>query len=422
MENVGSYSSSAAPPIHFFKMKLLFVHSGSGVFGGAEGNVRQTATELARRGHTLGLLHGMELPRKPAAEWSDIFSPSFAIGPGNSRGAVENALREFQPDVIYVHKMADLEVLESLLDSGVPQVRMVHDHDIYCLRGYKYNFFTRKICTRPASAHCIFPCGASLARNHGPGFPIKWASYRAKKREIKLNQRFQRLVVYSQYTRDELVRNGFDENKIEIHVPIHPDEAGPPPQNSFSNRNLVLFIGQIIRGKGVDVLLESLAKVKAPFECLILGEGTHRPYCEKLSHRLGLTDRVHFMGFVPPQELKKYYPECSVFAVSSVWPEPFGMVGPEAMRFGLPVVAFDAGGVKEWLQDGYNGYLVPWMDRAAFASRVDELLRNKQLGRQMGEHGREWTARNYDFKTYIVKLEDMFKQVIAEPNNHGGNL
>ena len=289
--------------------------------------------------------------------------------------------------------MSDLEVLETLLASEVPQVRMVHDHEIYCLRGYKYHYFSRKICTRPVSAHCIFPCGASLARNHGPGLPIKWVSYRAKKREIKLNQRFQRLVVYSKYTRDELLRNGFDKKKIEIHVPIQAGESALPAQNSFSNRNLLLFAGQIIRGKGVDVLLESLARMKVPFECRILGEGNHRPYCEKLSRRLGLTDRVHFMGFIPPQELKKYYADCSVFVVSSVWPEPFGMVGPEAMRFGLPVVAFDAGGIKEWLKDGYNGYLIPWMDRSAFAARVDELLLNKPLARQMGERGHDWMVR-----------------------------
>ncbi len=361
------------------------------------------------------------MPKNFNAESSDAFSRCFAIPKENNRQLVQAALQEFCPDLVYVHKMTDLGTLETLLDSGVPQVRMVHDHEIYCMRSYKYNYLTRKICTRPASPRCIFPCGASLARNHGPGFPIKWASYRAKKKEIRLNQRFHRLVVYSKYTRDELLRNGFDKKKIEIHVPIQAGEVVPADENSFSNRNLLLFIGQVIRGKGVDVLLESLAKMKAPFECLILGEGNHRPYCEKLSHQLKLTNRVHFMGFVPPAELKKYYPECSVFVVSSVWPEPFGLVGPEAMRFGLPVVAFDAGGIKEWLKDGYNGYLIPWMDRAAFAARVDELLLNKSLAREMGQRGREWMVRKYDFTTYIGKLEDMFTQVIAEVGSKGAS-
>ncbi len=384
--------------------------------------MRQTANELARRGHVIGLLHGREMPQTLIAEWRAMFSHCFVLKEGDSQGSVQSALDEFCPDLVYVHKMTDLDVLETLLSAAAPQVRMVHDHDIYCLRGYKYHPVTRKICTHPTSARCVFPCGASLARNHGPGFPIKWASYRAKKMEIKLNQRFQRLVVYSKYMRDELLRNGFDNNKIEIHAPIQGRHAGAPPQSSFNDRNLLLFAGQIIRGKGVDVLLESLARMKVPFECVILGEGNHRPYCEKLAHRLKLSNRVRFAGFVQPQELKKYYQDCSVFVVSSVWPEPFGMVGPEAMRYGLPVVAFDAGGIKEWLQDGYNGHLVPWMDRDAFAARVDELLLNKPLAREMGERGREWVAQNYNFDAYIAKLEGMFEQVIAESVNNGGTL
>src|SRR6185436_14136288 len=116
-------------------------------------------------------------------------------------------------------------------------------------------------------------------------------------------------------------------------------------------------------------LLESLARLRSPFECVILGEGNHRSACQKLADKLGLGGRVQFPGYLPPEELKKYYCEGSVAVVSSVWPEPFGAVGLEAMRYGLPVVAFDAGGIKEWLTHGHNGYLVPWQDCAAFGQR-----------------------------------------------------
>jgi glycosyltransferase involved in cell wall biosynthesis len=241
--------------------------------------------------------------------------------------------------------------------------------------------------------------------------------YAAKKKEIKLNHEFQRLVVNSDYMRAELVRNGFASNKIELHPPVPPD-GEPAFHSSFGDRNLVVYAGQIVRGKGVDVLLESLALVKVPFECVILGDGNHRSFCEQLSCKLGLADRVQFKGYVPPDEMKNYHRECSVVVVSSVWPEPFGMVGIEAMRHGLPVVAFDAGGIKEWLLDGQNGYLAPWMDRAAYAARVEELLRNKTRARQMGERGRQLVAEHYDFSKYISGLEDLFARVAAE-TQHG---
>jgi len=100
--------------------------------------------------------------------------------------------------------------------------------------------------------------------------------------------------------------------------------------------------------------------------------------------------------------------------MSSVWPEPFGAVGLEAMRYGLPVVAFDAGGIKEWLIDNVNGFLVPHMDRSRFANRVEQLLQDKTLARQMGARGSELVREKYNFNRYIDGLEAMFVQAIAE--------
>ena len=186
----------------------------------------------------------------------------------------------------------------------------------------------------------------------------------------------------------------------------------PDLRSTFSDRNLILYAGQIIRGKGVDVLLESLARMKSKFECVILGDGNHKAYCEELSRKLGLEDRVHFKGFIPQEELKAYYRECSVVALSSVWPEPIATIGLEVMRYALPVVGFDAGGIKDWLKDGFNGYLVPWMDRDVFAQRLDELLQDKEKAKKLGENGFEFVSEHYDFPEYIKDLEHMFESVM----------
>jgi glycosyltransferase involved in cell wall biosynthesis len=151
-----------------------------------------------------------------------------------------------------------------------------------------------------------------------------------------------------------------------------------------------------------------------PFECFILGDGNHREHCEELSQKLGLADRVHFTGVVSQIEIAAYYRDASVAVMSSVWPEPFGAVGLEAMRCGLPVVAFDAGGIREWLIDGWNGFLVPWMNRARYAASIEELLRDKALARKMGAHGRQWVGERFGFPKYISGLEDLFARVAAK--------
>ncbi len=388
-------------------MRLLFVHERFGALGGAEANVVVTAGELKRRGHAVGLMHGT-VTGKEEALWRDTFGERFDLAAGgNTSASVRQAVAQFRPDVIFLHKLGDLGALDQLSNIGVPVVRMVHDHDLYCLRGYKYNPLNRKICTRAASCFCVFPCGGTVKRDSTGILPFKFVSYFDKRRELAINRKFHRLIAATEFMRGELVRNGFATEQIEVHAPV-PIASDETFHCSFSDRNRIVYAGQIIRGKGVDVLLEALARVNLPFECVILGDGNHRAHCEALSQKLGLADRVTFKGFVPQEEIPAYYRDASLAVMSSLWPEPFGAVGLEAMRCGLPVVAFDAGGIREWLIDGWNGFLVPWMDRARYAASVEELLRDKTLGRKMGVHGRQWVGERFGFPKYISGLEELF--------------
>ncbi len=361
--------------------------------GGAETDILLGATSLKSKGHTVSLLYMSRSGRNEAA-WDQTFSECHALAARNKLEMARSLLKNLNPDVIYFHSFPDLGVLEALLESGRPVVRRVHDHRMYCMRGGKYNYFTRAVCERPASWRCVVPCLASIGRNPGGLIPFKWVSYQAKKREIELNRRCDCLLVYSEYQKAELARNGFDTAKIEVRVPVHEPSADDAISN-FADKNLVLFVGQIIRGKGVDLLLRALAKMNVPFEAAILGEGNHRAHCERLSKSLGLQDRVKFHGFMSRDQIRDFYQEATVLAVSSVWPEPFGLVGREAMCHGLPVVGFDAGGIREWLLDGENGFLVPWADTDRFAERLEQLLRNKTLARQLGSRGRELLSQHH---------------------------
>jgi glycosyltransferase involved in cell wall biosynthesis len=103
-----------------------------------------------------------------------------------------------------------------------------------------------------------------------------------------------------------------------------------------------------------------------------------------------------------------------MFVMGSLWPEPFGMAGPEAMRYGLPVVAFDAGGIREWLTDGENGYLIPWKNVDLFAARLEQLLRDKALALRLGQSALE-TVQRYDSARQIDRLEHVIQTVTRLP-------
>jgi glycosyltransferase involved in cell wall biosynthesis len=118
---------------------------------------------------------------------------------------------------------------------------------------------------------------------------------------------------------------------------------------------------------------------------------------------------------VNAEEMMAAYLDASICVVSSLWPEPFGMVGPEAMRYGLPVVAFNAGGIYGWLTDGENGFLVPWNDKVIFARRIEELLKDKNLARTMGQNGRLRVNREYESSQQVARLENLFEEVLRAP-------
>jgi glycosyltransferase involved in cell wall biosynthesis len=392
-------------------MRILYVHERFGAFAGAEVNAYLTGAALKARGHTIGILHGASTGKGEAA-WRDVFEFSYNLFDGRNGEGIAWALHSFKPDAIYIHKMADLHVLGALLNSGCPVVRMVHDHDLYCMRSYKYNPLSREICTRAASTYCMVPCGAMVVRDRQADLGLRWVSYLEKRKEIRINQRFHKMLVATDYMRQELLRNGFAPDRIEVHAPAPMNSV--ELESSFSDRNVLIYAGQIIRGKGVDVLLQALKQVQVKFQCFILGDGNQRGRCERLCHELGLDDRVSFEGYVPPAAMSAYYKEASVAVMSSVWPEPFGAAGLEAMHCGLPVVAFDAGGIREWLIDGENGFLARWMDREQFARRVEQLLQNKPMARQMGARGRLLVRDKFNFSNYITGLESLFTRVREE--------
>src|SRR3954467_11074850 len=97
-------------------MKLLFVHEKSGAFAGAESNILATATELKHRGHIVGLLHGT-VTGKGQAEWHERFRNRFSLEANGGAAIVPRVLDMWRPDIIYVHKMAELKVVEALLGS-----------------------------------------------------------------------------------------------------------------------------------------------------------------------------------------------------------------------------------------------------------------------------------------------------------------
>ena len=104
-----------------------------------------------------------------------------------------------------------------------------------------------------------------------------------------------------------------------------------------------------------------------------------------------------------------------MFAVPSVWPEPFGLVGLEAASAGLPAIAFDVGGISQWLKDGVNGFLVPGNPPTArsLALGLVEAFADLERIERMGVAAREM-AFEMSVEKHLDRLEEVFDSVCVD--------
>jgi glycosyltransferase involved in cell wall biosynthesis len=174
----------------------------------------------------------------------------------------------------------------------------------------------------------------------------------------------------------------------------------------------VLFAGRLTREKGLPALLDALALVQVPFTAVIAGDGPLREVCEKSAAQLSLDGSVQFRGWLTTAALRQEYARSAFLVVPSLWPEPFGMVGPEAMAYGKPVIAFDVGGVREWLTDAVNGFLVPMGDIPGLAAVIRRLLINSELRTQLGAAARDCVAERFNQKLHTSRLVATYHEVL----------
>jgi phosphatidyl-myo-inositol dimannoside synthase len=232
----------------------------------------------------------------------------------------------------------------------------------------------------------------------------------------------------SRYTRDSLrdsfaartcCNNQLNPAKFQI-VPCVVDEnvftIGPKPPDLLAQYNLtgakILMTVARLRStdiyKGVDVTIKALPEIAKTFpnvKYLVIGRGDDQPRLAKLATDLGVAERVIFAGFVPQENLAAHYQLADAYVMPSQ--EGFGIVYLEALACGLPVLAGDADGSADPLQDGKLGWRVSHRDSTAVAVACVEMLRGKDI-RCDRNFLREQTLAAFSFQSVCQSLEDIF--------------
>lgn len=180
------------------------------------------------------------------------------------------------------------------------------------------------------------------------------------------------------------------------------------------DQRMVLFVGRVVREKGVYELIEAFARVARKFPRAVLavvGEGNEQASLKALSIKRGIRNKVIFAGNLPQKELARWYAASEVVVLLSYY-EGLPNVIKEAMSCGKAVVAAKAVGISELVVDGQTGFLVAPGQVDGAAAAMEKLLVNPELGRNMGRRARSlFKAKDFNWRQTAQAYREVYQQL-----------
>lgn len=392
-------------------MRIVHLNRLSPPAGGVETHLGRLGAALTRAGHvSLGLVGSGRAP----IGWRVL--PHYArFRTFGSPGAVRDALRilrEMRPDVVMIHEMDAFDLAEAIL-ARFPAVKFAHMDFCCAADGRRYLRAEHAACRRRLSLRCLLEYYVrGCAPSRDPRFAV--GAFLRARRALRTWRRAPRVLTASEFVRASLVEHGLAPERLDVLPYFVPAPEEPPPYPADLDR-VVLFVGRIVEGKGLGQLLGAMgalasAEGRAPARLVVAGDGVAREAAERESERMGLTERVRFLGWDTDPSI--LYARARVVVVPSLWPEPFGIVGLEAMAAARPVVAYRSGGIPEWLDDGVTGRLVEPRDITGLARTIGLLLDDPDTAARMGRAGHARVRERFGEKGHVEALLGHLKRAI----------
>jgi glycosyltransferase involved in cell wall biosynthesis len=314
----------------------------------------------------------------------------------------------------------------------------VHNYHGTCISGAKrFAFPVMRPCTRRFGIPCLL---CYFPRRCGGLSPITmWQQFLLQRRRLRAVRRCAAVVTHSFHMYSEYAKHGvaldrlhrfvyFSPEPRKVALPVfaegqEPAQTKPNPwQRPASEPLRITFAGRIDLNKGVHLLIDAAPQVARRLNrnllITIAGDGPMRAHFQQQAKQVeGTCDLCHFefTGWLGREQVAWQLAAADVVVFPSAWPEPFGLVGPEAGHLGIPVAAFNVGGVRGWLVDGVNGYLAPGDPPSAegLAAAIANCLRDERTYQRLCRGAIEMAAR-FSRGNHLQELLAVFERVLAE--------
>jgi glycosyltransferase involved in cell wall biosynthesis len=387
-------------------MRILLVNDYATADGGAEVQVQLLRSALRARGHDARLFASSAGGPAPGAAdelcfgaTSALRTPLQAANP-SALLRLRRVLARFRPDVVHVRLfLTQLSPLILPALRQVPSVWHVVWYQAICPRG---------TLLMPDGRDCDHRAGLACAHSLRP---LAWAPALLQRALLRGRlDTFTRTVTVSEACRERLVAGGLDvgqvlRNGVEER-PARPPLGGPPT---------VAFAGRLVPEKGADLLLRAFAALDVPDARLVVaGDGPERSRLAELTRELGVAQRVELAGALGRVALEERLSGAWVQAMPGRWVEPFGNAGAEALMRGTALIATAPGGAAELVSESGAGAPVARGDVSALTAALAARLSDRGRCEAEGARGRSWAFAHLRFDDYVERVEDLYRDVIAQ--------
>src|SRR5579863_890074 len=365
-------------------LKILHLHDRMGAFGGGEVYLAGLREGLQERGHANRVLYlTPEGSQERLGPGEFRLKKPLGIVSGRKIGdRIVRIIEEEGPDVIHLHTLFSPVALARVI--GIkPTVFTLHSLHLLPRRGGR----------EPLTPLGLYDRLLLRLTRRVLGGLDGW-------------------IAPSEAFRDQIEAEGFAKGRA-THIP-HFTQTGGEPREEAGNRRTILFVGRLSWEKGIIEFIEALGRLpKGDWVSVVVGEGPLKEAALKKAEALGLSGTLRFLGRLSPEALHLAYQDATLIVVPSMVLEAFGLVGIEAMSFSKPVVAFDAGGVRDWLVHGENGLLVERGNIDLLAKQIFTLLENPQVARRMGLEGRRRVEASFRRGAHLDRVIGLYHKVIS---------
>lgn len=314
---------------------------------------------------------------------------------------LEALIDEFHPDVAHLHVIyhqLSPSIIATLKNRGVPMVMTLHDYKLICPN---YSMYVREHIWEGGAFRCI------LDRCVKDSLLKSWVCA-IESVFHRLTGIYKKVDVYispSQFLIQKFQEHAFSKGIRHIPQPIFKKDQ--LPITSYNPNGHLFYSGSLTTHKGIAVLLRVMTLL--PNERLhIAGDGPEKKIFVEMAKKLGITDRILFLGHLDQTHLQKEISEAKLVLVPSIWYEnmPYSLL--EALSAGKIVIASKLGGISERISDGVNGFLVNPGDVKMLAKTIQDVSK-KNIHKMQEEAQKSVLDLSPDF--YYKELFSIYNEL-----------